>query len=298
MGVQYFVNFVGGLGVIVAIASCSPNPTSVSEVQDSDGQDPEASSQTIPQNIVALTSIGADIVHNLAADTLVGIPGSPLLQNDSRFEGLTVVSSGRTEPDLEKIVALKPDLVIGAAGFHDKTLERLTDLEINVLSADIKGWESLKNVTQVLATQLNVDPTPLVVRYDTCLAKADDSGPTAIVLASREPLLSPNKESWAGDFLQKFNVQNLTADLQGQSEFQGYITLSPEKILEMNPEQLYFIDSGDGLEDEISQLKTDPFWSQLSAVQSNQVHAFDYHGLINPGSIESIEQVCNNLGVT
>lgn len=298
MGVQYFVNFIGGLGVIVAIASCSPNPSPPPNGQNSDIPDTEASSQTTPQTIVALTSIGADIVHNLAADTLVGIPGSPLLINDSRFAGLTVVSSGRTEPDLEKIVALKPDLVIGAAGFHDKTLERLTDLEINVLSADIKSWKSLKNFTQILATQLNVDPTPLVERYDACLARATDSGPTAIVLASREPLLSPNKESWAGDFLQKFNVQNLTADLQGQSEFQGYITLSPEKVLEMNPEQLYFIDSGDGLEDEISQLKTDPFWSQLSAVQSDRVHAFDYHGLINPGSIASIEQVCNNLGVT
>ncbi|MEM7062555.1 MAG: ABC transporter substrate-binding protein [Cyanobacteria bacterium P01_B01_bin.77] len=252
----------------------------------------------MPQTIVALTSIGADIVHNLAADTLVGIPGSPLLSNDSRFEGLTVVSSGRTEPDLEKIVALKPDLVIGAAGFHDKTLERLTELEINVLSVDIKDWESLKNFTQTLATQLDVDPTPLIERYDTCLAQANDGGPTAIVLASREPLLSPNKASWAGDFLEKFNVQNLTADLQGQSEFQGYVTLSPEKVLEMNPEKLYFIDSGGGLEDEIAQLKTDPFWNQLSAVQSDQVQAFGYHGLINPGSIESIEQVCNDLGAS
>lgn len=296
MGRQYLANFIGGLGVMAMIASCSPNPSP--DIQDSDAQDTGDISQTTPQTIVALTSIGADIVHNLDADTLVGIPGSPLLSNDSRFEGLTVVSSGRTEPDLEKIVALEPDLVIGATGFHDKTLKRLTDLEINVLSADIKDWESLKNFTQTLATQLDVDPTPLVKRYDTCLAQATDGGPTAIVLASREPLLSPNKGSWAGDFLEKFNVQNLTADLQGQSEFQGYVTLSPEKILEMNPEQLYFIDSGGGLEDEIAQLKTDPFWSQLTAVQSDQVQAFDYHGLINPGSINSIEQVCNNLGVT
>ena len=287
---QYFANFVGGLGVVVAIASCSPSPPTVSQEQET-----EAAPQTTPQTIVTLTSIGADIVHHLAADTLVGIPGSPLLSNDPRFAGLTTVSSGRTEPDLEKIVALKPDLVIGAAGFHDRTLERLTDLEINVLSTDIKGWENLRNITQTLATQLDVDPTPLIERYDACLAKANDREPTAIVLASREPLLSPNKESWAGDFLQKFNVQNLTADLQGQSEFQGYITLSPEKVLEMNPEQLYFVDSGSGLDEEIGELKTDPFWSQLTAVQSDQVYPFDYHGLINPGSLNSIEQVCDNL---
>ena len=100
---------------------------------------------------------------------------------------------------------------------------------------------------------------------------------------------------WAGDFLEKFNIQNLTADLQGQSEFQGYITLSPEKVLEMNPEQLFFIDSGGGVKSEIAQLKTDPFWGQLTAVQADQVYAFNYHGLINPGSVQSIEQVCEQL---
>lgn len=300
MGIQRFGPLFGRLGMMVALASaltsqlasCSPiSPVSPEAAETANFP------ENTPQKIVALTSISADIVQNLAADTLVGISGSPLLTNDPRFEGLTVVSSGRTEPDLEKIVALEPDLVIGAAGFHDKSLERLTDLEINVLSVDISGWASLKNMTQTLATQLAADPTPLVERYDACLAQAKDSGTTAIVLASREPMLSPNKESWAGDFLEKFNVQNLTADIQGQSEFQGYITLSPEKVLEMNPDQLYFVDSGGGVEAEIAQLKTDPFWKQLTAVQSDQVYAFDYHGLINPGSINSIERVCNSLAV-
>ena len=284
MVIQRLGQFVGGVGVVVAIAACSPSSTPTSEA-----------SADRPQKIVALTSISADVVQTLADDTLVGIPGSPLLANDPRFEGLTVVSRARTEPDLEKIVALEPDLVIGANGFHDKTLERLSDLGVSVMPVDIAGWESLKEMTQTLATQLGVDPSPLTERYDACLAKATDSGATAIVLASREPLLSPNKNSWAGDFLEKFNVQNLTADLQGQSEFQGYITLSPEKVLEMNPDQLLFIDAGGGVEDEIAQLKTDPFWGQLTAVQSDQVYGFNYHGLINPGSIQSIENVCNAL---
>ncbi|MEM8613823.1 MAG: ABC transporter substrate-binding protein [Cyanobacteria bacterium P01_H01_bin.105] len=284
-----------GLGLVVSIAACSPD----APVSETTAIDPVVT-QDAAQNVVALTSMSADIVHSLSADALVGIPGSALLTNDPRFEGLTTVSSGRTEPDLEKIVALKPDLVIGAAGFHDQTLERLSDLEVNVLSVDIKGWDSLRDMTQVLAAQLDADPTPLVERYDACLAKAEQTetatGPTAIVLASREPLLSPNQESWAGDFLEKFNIQNLTADLPGQSEFQGYITLSPEKVLEMNPEQLYFIDSGGGLDEEIAQLKPDPFWGQLAAVQSDQVYALDYHGLINPGSVQSVERVCETLG--
>ncbi|MEM6256366.1 MAG: ABC transporter substrate-binding protein [Cyanobacteria bacterium P01_D01_bin.156] len=286
--VPYTRNVFLGLGLVVSLSACSfgaSDPISTETVL----------SETPPDKIVALTSISADIVETLAADTLVGIPGSPLLTNDPRFKGLTTVSSGRTEPDLEKIVALKPDLVIGAAGFHDKTLERLADLDIDVLSIEVNSWASLKTITQTLATQLNVDAAPLVERYDACLAKAPEQGPTALVLASREPLLSPNKQSWAGDFLEKFNVQNITADIQGQSEFQGYITLSPEKVLELDPQQLLFVDTTDTVATEISELKTDPFWGQLTAVKSDQVYGFDYHGLINPGSIQSVEQVCEAL---
>ena len=291
MAIRHLGQFGGSLAVVVAIAACSPNASLTPEESISD-----AAAENTAQKVVALTSMSADIVQNLDDDVLVGIPGSRLLTGDPRYEGIATVSSGRTEPDIEKNEALEQDHVIGADGFHDKTLERLTDLELDVLSVDIQGWESLQDITQFLATRLDADPTPLVQRYDACLAKAGNSEPTAIVLASREPLLSPNKNSWAGDFLEKFNIQNLTADLQGQSEFQGYITLSPEKVLEMNPDQLLFVDSGGGVDDEIAQLKTDPFWGQLTAVQSDQVYGFNYHGLINPGSIQSIEQVCSALG--
>ena len=70
--------------------------------------------------IVALSSLSADLVQQLSPTKLVGITGSSLLNDDSRFSQLPRVSSGRTPPNLEKIVALEPDLVLGSMGFHDK----------------------------------------------------------------------------------------------------------------------------------------------------------------------------------
>ena len=112
------------------------------------------------------------------------------------------------------------------------------------------------------------------------------------MLVSREPLVSPNKHSWAGDFLRQFNFQNLTAELQGQSSFECYITLSAEKVLESNPEILIVFDTDEGLMEE---LQADPFWNQLQATQTNQVNAFDYYGLVNSGGIASIKQTCAKL---
>ncbi|MEO1764116.1 MAG: ABC transporter substrate-binding protein, partial [Cyanobacteria bacterium J06629_18] len=80
------------------------------------------------KRVVALTSLSSDIIHRLDETKLVGIPGSRLLRQDERFKELPTVSEGRTQPNIEKIVALKPDLVIGAVGFHDQTFKKLKDL--------------------------------------------------------------------------------------------------------------------------------------------------------------------------
>ncbi|NJR71321.1 MAG: ABC transporter substrate-binding protein [Synechococcales cyanobacterium CRU_2_2] len=74
--------------------------------------------------------------------------------------------------------------------------------------------------------------------------------------------------------------------------FEGYITLSPEKISKADPERIILIDTPDGASET---LKTEDFWEKLSAVKQNQVHNFDYYGLINPGSIASIETACQKL---
>ena len=301
MNTKHLIQF-SSICLVGAIAACSTNGTaptvSDSTTDTSPAEGAELSVESTEQSvatatqIVALTSLTADIIHTLDEEKLVGISGSRILSEDERFVGLEVVSEGRTEPDLEKIVALQPDLVIGAEGFHDKTLERLAELDIETLAVDVTGWDALQTLTEDLAQRIGADPQPLSDRYEACLAQAPDSAPTALVLVSRQPLLSPNQDSWAGDFLAQFNIQNLTAELQGDSPFDGYITLSEEKVLTTNPDVLFVVETGENL---LEQLKGDAFWGQLKATQEERVYTFEYFGLVNPGSIASIEAACAKL---
>ncbi|MEO1300564.1 MAG: ABC transporter substrate-binding protein, partial [Cyanobacteria bacterium J06636_16] len=210
MNSRWLIRCIGGclVGAIAACSSTGDSPSvtteSVPEPATSDAASAEQPDATATQ-IVALTSLTADIIHTLDEEKLVGISGSRILSEDGRFAGLETVSEDRTEPDLEKIVALQPDLVIGAEGFHDKTLESLAELDIETLAVDVTGWDALETMTEDLAQRIGADPQPLIDRYDACLAQAPDTAPTALVLVSRQPLLSPNQDSWAGDFLAKFN---------------------------------------------------------------------------------------------
>ncbi len=266
------------------------NSTAETQVQSNQADKPKIENA---KRVVALTSLSADIIHRLDATRLVGIPGSRLLRKDEKFKELPAVSEGRTHPNIEKIVALKPDLVIGATGFHDSTLKKLKELGITTLASQTNSWDALIKHTQDLAEATNTDLAPLLQKYDSFVKDIPEKSDSILVLVSSQPVLSPNKNSWTGDLLNKFNANNLTADLQGDSIGQGYVTLSEEKIVQQNPEILLVVDpSRAGV---INQLKSKSFWNKLKAAQNEKVYVFDYHGLVNPGSIDKIEETSSKL---
>ena len=243
--------------------------------------------------VVALTSLSADIIYRLDSNKLVGIPGTRLLRKDERFEKLPEVSEGRIPPDLEKIIALKPDLVIGATGFHDRTLSKLKELGITTQEIETNNWESLIETTKLLARSINANPDSLLNKYESFLDNPSESDTKALVLVSNQPVLSPNKYSWTGDLLEKLKINNVTTDLQGESATRGYVTLSEEKILQKNPETILVVDPGQrGV---LKQFQSKPFWKELKATKNEKVYSFDYYGLVNPGSIDKIEEACKKI---
>ncbi len=281
------------LWAMVSLTACdrpqasSPSPTATTAT----------SAAAVPKlkpasRVIALTSLSADILYRLDKTKLVGVAGSQLLAKNPGFAALPRMSESRTPPNLEKIVALKPDLVIGAVGFHDPAIAKLKSLGIQTLLWEVDSWRSLTELTQTLANAVGADATPLLKQYQTFLELKSTQRGSTLVLASRQPLMSPNAKSWAGDLLTRLGIKNIAADLQGNSPMRGYITLSPEKILEANPESIILVDAPQG---DIEKIKSETFWSQLKATKNQKVYTFDYYGLVNPGSIDAIEKATAEL---
>ncbi len=241
--------------------------------------------------------MSADIISRLDQAKVVGITGSKLFNNDSRFKDIPRVSEGQSPPNLEKVVSLKPDLVIGAEGFSNIPIQKLQQLGIATLLTKVNNWESLEELTKTLAQSINADPQPLLNRYKTFLPDKPTQSPSTLALVSRQPILAPNKNSWAGDLLAKFQAKNIAADLQGKSQVGGYVTLSAEKVLEANPEVIILVNPPQGNSEValLDSLKKEAFWQQLQATKNNRVYVFDYFGLVNPGSIDAIEKACQQL---
>ena len=257
---------------------------------------------TKPKNIstisrvVALTSLSADLVNYISNESLLGIPGSSLLKNNKDYANKTIVSSGRMPPNLEKIINLKPELVIGSKGFHDKTLKNLQKLGIRTISVSISNFNDLEKLSSDLQTLLDKkskfnleNKLPNCYSFDT---KNKLNNKEVLVLVSAKPLLSPNSQSWAGSLINRFDHINLAAEIDSKSQFKGYVNLSPEWVVSSKPSNLIIINTP-GSSD--SQYKEISIWKNLPAVINNKVSSFDYYGLINPGSLDSINNACEKL---
>lgn len=96
------------------------------------------------------------------------------------------------------------------------------------MNLKIDSWKSLEVITKTLAQATGADPSSLWKRYQTFIAETPVESRSTLVLASRQPLLAPNKNSWAGDLLTQFKAKNIVADLQGKSPGGWYVTLSAE----------------------------------------------------------------------
>ena len=248
--------------------------------------------------VVTLTSLGTDIVSKIAIEKLVAIPGSSLFKNNDVFDNLPRISQGRTPPNIEKIISLKPDLVIGTKGFHDKILNKLKGLNIRTLSYELKDWDTLEETISLISAKLDINDSKKYNEIinsnlkECTVSNEQNKKPSVVVLASTKPILSPNSNSWAGNLLQKFGLNSLTKDLDSKSEFRGYVNLSPEWLVKEDPDNLIIIQTRPGQYVDFE--KSKPF-SNLKAVKSDQVYRFNYYGLINAGSLESINSACLKL---
>ena len=288
-----WISSILGITLIIFLGACGSNKITTDTQPVSSQENTTLATETESvERVIALNSLSADLIQRLDETKLVGIPGSSLVNKNEQLKDLPQVTQGRMPPNLEKILTLKPDLVIGSTGFHDQAAKKLEELGIKTKLYDVDSWDDLTTITEELAQAINADPEPLLAKYQSLLSQKSKNSPSTLVLVSRQPILSPNKNSWSGDMLSQFNITNLVADLQGDSVMQGYISLSAEKILQTDPEILLVVETGNNT---IDTFKSQPFWNQLKAVKNNQVYVFEYYGLVNPGSVDAIEKASLKL---
>jgi len=284
---------VGILLILVVSILCRGDIWSAGEgivVVDSTGETLRFSSP--PHTIV---SLNPDFTGNIIAlgvgDRLVGITNYCRYQDNlatpERLGGLW-------QPNLERIVALNPELVLATReGNNPGIISTLRRLEIPVFvsgqSSSFQGYfELLRQLGYILGREKEAGR--LIDEFKNRLnrirlASAGLPPVTVFLQVGVKPLVTINKETLIGEMIKIAGGDNIAADL-----FSRYPSISRERVLADDPEVIIIAAMGSEAEAGVA------FWEkfpELQAVQNQRIYVIDPDLVcrLSPGLMDGISKI-------
>ncbi|CAH2893595.1 MAG: Vitamin B12 ABC transporter, substrate-binding protein BtuF [uncultured Paraburkholderia sp.] len=203
--------------------------------------------------------------------------------------------------DLERIVALKPDLiVVWRHGNAQRQLDRLRELHIPLFFSEPHHLDdvavSLTKLGELLGTSPTADAAAAAYRRDIARLRAQYADRPAVSVFYQvwdQPLMTLNGEHLVSDVIELCGGRNVFAKLQPLVP-----TVSTEAVLAANPQAIVTAAPGATKPDTtLPQLGAWRAWPRLSAVANNNLFSID-GDLINrpaPRIALGAKQMCEDL---
>lgn len=183
-----------------------------------------------------------------------------------------------SQPNLEKILLLKPDLIIGTTWEGKEVYDKLTRIAPTVFvdTSDNRLWKSwLKKTAEALGKTPEADR--LLQNYEQRVqqlkqAIGDRSLTTQVSVVNfwQNNVRIYMKRSFSGLILQEVGLARPPA----QNKEKLWERMSLELIPKMDGDVIFLL-LGDHNESKLMQFKQHPLWSQLKPVQENNVYEVD-----------------------
>ena len=265
------------------------------------GQTPPQS--TLPHRIVSLVPAVTEMLFAIGAgDAVVGVSSydhyPPAVDSRTRVGALV-------DPDFERILSLRPDLVI-VYGTQNDLVNRLTRAGIAMFNYQHAGLADITQTMQQLGdrTGHSADARREVDRIEAGLTAirrrvAGQSRPKTILVFEREPgalrgMFASGGIGFLHDMLETAGGANVFADAKRQNvqvSTEMLLASAPEVILEVRPSEGW---SADRLARERDVWKT---LASLPAVRANRIYIFDDDMYLVPGPrvLEAVQHIADVL---
>ncbi|QDR78981.1 ABC transporter substrate-binding protein [Sporomusa termitida] len=256
--------------------------------------------------LVALNPSNVDLYY-AAGGQLVGRPNTAALPPDLMEKIKDVPVVGETPcPDIEQIIALKPDLVL-ATDIHLRQ-PILSTLKQAGIPVYLQRLDNFQHISQTLRFYGELTDHPsqasrVIERLDSRLQQAQaksknrPSPRVLIIWGSPEKFYMALPNSFIGDLIRRLNAVNVAAAMS--SEDLQYLPLNLEFAARSRPDLILLISHSyeAKVSDKIrNELLVHPSWQTLSAVQQKQVYQLPYQLFaVNPASRadEAIDYLSN-----
>ena len=264
-----FVAVAGGGAVATADVAAAGEEFPVTAT---DGTGTEVTLEEPPDEIVVTHASSAQIAHDIGAwDRVTGAPVEPFTAYlDDYDEPTDVTADGG--PDVEVIVDLDPDMVIMGHVADPETAETLRDNGLTVFVEP--SPTTIDDIMSTVETvgQLSGEPTGAgntVADMEEALAAVDErtaaSDRDLLVYYAMGDGWTTGPGTFQADLIERAGADNLGTAAELEAPWD---TVSPETVLELDPDWIIFDDSHD--EPPIAEAL-----NETTAMQTNQTHQVD-----------------------
>lgn len=260
-----------------------------------DALDNEVVIEEEPQTLISLIPSNTEIIYALGlGEKVVG-----LTTNDTYPEETAEVEKvGDYNIDIEKVIALNPDLVFAhesAATTQEAGLQQIRDAGINVFIVnDAVNFEDVYKTIDTIgqltgttedAETLTADMKAKLDEIKEKVATVTEKKKVYIEISPAPEIYSVGKNTFMDVMLQTINAENATGDLE------GWPSIDQESVLERNPDVI--ITTYNYVEDAVGQLTSREGWSEITAVKNKQVVEVNQDLVNRPGPrvVEGVEEL-------
>ncbi|TXK85004.1 ABC transporter substrate-binding protein [Paenibacillus sp. N3.4] len=257
--------------------------------KDSTGQ--EMVLKEKPQHVVLLNTEIQELYYQVGGQasgvaTAPGIPVPEAAKNTVKVGQINQVS-------MEKVMSLKPDLIIGQSVFHASLKDSFAAAKVPFALVDIKSYEDIKAAAEFFGkiagkeaeTQAAIALTEQ--KMQNIIRKLPQQNPKFAMITIMPMGISVQKNSTLSlDVAKRLKLINV-AESMPAGKMPSAAPYSLEKLVELDPEYLFFIVHGTeeyGKEKLTSDLESNPAWRSLKAVKEKKIYFLPSELFVsNPG---------------
>ncbi|HNX16757.1 MAG TPA: cobalamin-binding protein [Methanoregula sp.] len=296
-----FVIFFAALCLVAVPAlAATLNATSLSERTVTDDYGTTVTIHGTPERIVSLAPTNTEILFALGlGDQVVGdtdycdYPAEAA--EKSKVGGYSTVS-------VEKVILLKPDLVVASEGNGAELIHHLKELNMTVIVTKPKNVDGILNDITFIGNAAGADEnaTALVASL---AARINNTEKNASALATHpkvahiiwnEPIYGSGNGTFQDELITMAGGRNAFADKN------GYATIGIEDFIAADPDIL-IVNSGSGMggsENSIAQyFKNETRFSNVAAIKNHQVYVIDSSTVdrAGPRIVDALEIIAGDI---
>ena len=239
-----------------------------------------------PERIVCLTEESTETLYLLGEERrIAGISGYTVRPPRARREKPRVSAflSARTE----KILELKPDLVIGFSDLQADIARDLTKAGLNVLIFNQRSVQEILDMILALASLVGVADkgVALIAKLETGLNEIRSQGkafarkPRVYFEEWDEPMISGIR--WVSELIEIAGGEDVFSQLSRSQAATGRIVADARLVVQQNPEVI--LGSWCGKKFRPERVAARPGWDAIAAVQANQLFEIKSADILQPG---------------